>query len=138
MAFHPGADPLRAGVWLLLAAAPLFAQAPQAPAAKAVAGTASIVRTASHGCAIARSCMSDVLHGRDGQLAVMLKEESRRRWARLRSPGYFTYAPARIGWRSSCGITRGALAYVSGRIAADARGRAAETPTWSSAWTHAP
>jgi hypothetical protein len=101
----------------------VMAQEP-APAGriKAVVGTASIVRggqatPATLGAAVLES---DVLRtGADGQLALMLKDETRLSIG----PGTeitlatFTYVPAQTRLALVLRLARGALSYVSGRIA---------------------
>jgi hypothetical protein len=111
------------GLWLLLAAAPLPAQSPPAAGrVKAAVGAASIVRSgqavpATVGAAV---YTSDVLRtGRDGQLAVMLKDESRLSIGpdSELALATFAYAPAESRLALVVRLTRGVLAFVSGRIA---------------------
>lgn len=107
----------------LLAAVPLGAQSrPSAGRIKAVVGQASIVRDGRVMRAVVGAIVqeSDVLRtGSDGQLAVMLKDESRLSLG----PGSeltlarFAYAPAQDRLSLVVRVARGVLAYVSGRIA---------------------
>jgi len=111
------------GLWLLLAAAPLSAQAPPAAGrVKAAVGAASIVRNGQAVPAAVGEVVyaSDVLRtGRDGQLAVMLKDESRLSIGpdSELALATFAYAPAENQLALVVRLTRGALAFVSGRIA---------------------
>lgn len=110
-------------LWLLLAAAPLSAQSPDAAGrVKAAVGAASIVRNGQAGPATVGEVVyaSDVLRtGPDGQLAVMLKDESRLSIGpdSELALATFAYAPAESRLALVLRLTRGALAFVSGRIA---------------------
>jgi hypothetical protein len=124
---------MRFQVWALLAAlcgltlgvlpAPAAAQpAPGAGRVKAAIGTVSIVRAGQPTPATVGAVVyeSDVLRtGADGQLAVMLKDETRLSLG----PGSevalasFAYAPSDGRLSLVLRVARGALSYVSGRVA---------------------
>jgi hypothetical protein len=109
--------------WVVSGTAIAAQESPQgAGRVKAVVGTASIVRagTATPAAVGAVVYEGDLLRtGPDGQLAVMLKDESRVSLG----PGSevslstFTYAPTESRLALVVRMARGAMAYVSGRIA---------------------
>ncbi len=116
---------LAVSLGLLLALMPIPASAQPAAGAgrvKAAIGTVSIVRagqatTATVGMVVFES---DVLRtGADGQLAVMLKDESRLSLGPDSEVALstFTYAPADERLSLVVRVARGILSYVSGRIA---------------------
>lgn len=109
------------GLWLL-AASGLDAQAPGAGRIKVVVGTCSIVRSGQTTPAVVGALVheADVLRtGADGQMAIMLKDESRVSMGpnaelTLRR---FLYDPSEGQLGLVLRLARGALSYVSGRIA---------------------
>jgi hypothetical protein len=116
--------PLRsiAGVVLLLAAAPVFAQESAAGRIKLATGSVSIVR----GSAVLPAKVGDVVFeadsirtGADGRLGVTLKDDTRISLgpsSEIRVDR-FLYAPAEDQLGLVLKVVRGVVAYVSGRIA---------------------
>lgn len=110
------------GLWLVVAASGLEAQPPGAGRVKAVVGTCSIVRGGQTTPAVVGAIVheADLLRtGADGQMAIMLKDESRVSMGpnselTLRS---FLYDPSEGRLGLVLRLAQGALSYVSGRIA---------------------
>jgi hypothetical protein len=115
---------LAAGVVIVLGGAAAAQPAGPVPAGrvKVVSGTASIVRggqpqAAQVGAAVFES---DVLRtGSDGQLAVMLKDETRLSLGPDTEVALsrFTFEPAQSRLALALRLVQGAISYVSGRIA---------------------
>jgi hypothetical protein len=108
---------------LAFGAAPVFAQSDDAAGrVKAVAGDVVIVRAGTSSPARVGALVyeSDSLRtGTDGQLAVMLRDETRLALGPGSEVtlGAFTFAPADGRLSLVLRIARGALSYISGRIA---------------------
>jgi hypothetical protein len=110
------------GLWLVAASSQVNGQTPGAGRIKAVVGTCSIVRAGQPTPAVVGAVVleEDVLRtGSDGQLAIMLKDESRvsvgpNSELTLRT---FTYDPSQGRLALVLRMAHGALSYVSGRIA---------------------
>jgi hypothetical protein len=109
---------------LVALAHPVSAQdaVPAAGRVKAASGSATIVRSGQSSPAAVGAVVSesDVLRtGSDGQLAVMLKDESRLSMGPNSeiTLATFTYVPAESRLALVVRMARGALSYVSGRIA---------------------
>lgn len=110
------------GLWVVAAAANLEAQSAGAGRIKTVVGTCSIVRGGQTSAAVVGTVVHEadlVRTGSDGQIAIMLKDESRVSMGpnselALRT---FTYDPSAGQLGLVLRLARGALAYVSGRIA---------------------
>lgn len=111
-------------VALIFAAAPVFAQAPPRPAGqiKIASGSAFVVRGGTQLPAEAGQAIFEadtVKTGADGRLGITLKDDTRVSLG----PGSevrvnrFVYAPAEGRLGLVLGVVRGAMAYVSGRIA---------------------
>jgi hypothetical protein len=109
-------------LWLMAMGPSLKAQATGAGRIKAVVGTCSIVRLGQVTPAVvgAQVQETDVLRtGGDGQLAVMLKDESRLSMGPNSELALstFTYVPSEGRLALVLRVARGMLSYVSGRIA---------------------
>lgn len=124
MPFLVSPKPIAMCCLAMLAIAPAVMAQPSAGAGrvKTSVGSASIVRAGQSSPASVGALVyeSDVLRtGADGQLAVMLKDDTRISLG----PGsevalaVFTYAPAEGRLGMVLRVTRGTMAYVSGRIA---------------------
>jgi hypothetical protein len=110
-------------LWLAATPPPVHAQASGAGRIKAVVGTASILREGRTKPAVVGALVyeSDVLStGRNGQLAVMLRDESRVSLGPNSelTLSAFAYAPSEGRLALALRMARGMLSYVSGRIAA--------------------
>jgi hypothetical protein len=109
-------------LWLVAMGPSLKAQATGAGRIKAVVGTCSIVRLGQATPAVVGALVheTDVLRtGGDGQLAVMLKDESRLSMGPNSelTLSTFTYVPSEGRLALVLRVARGMLSYVSGRIA---------------------
>lgn len=110
------------GLWLVAASSQVAAQSPVAGRIKAVVGTCSIVRGGQTTAAVVGALVQEadlVRTGSDGQLSIMLKDESRVSVgpnAEL-TLSTFSYDPAEGHLGLVLRLTRGALSYISGRIA---------------------
>jgi hypothetical protein len=110
------------GLCLVAASSQVNAQAAGAGRIKAVVGTCSIVRGGQSAAAAVGALVHEedvVRTGSDGQLAIMLKDESRLSLGpnselSLRT---FTYDPSQGRLALVLRMAHGALSYVSGRIA---------------------
>ena len=110
-------------LWLVAAIPALHAQASGAGRIQAVVGTASILREGHTRQAVVGGLVyeSDVLRtGGNGQLAVMLRDESRLAIGPNSelTLSAFAYAPSEGRLALALRMARGALSYISGRIAA--------------------
>jgi hypothetical protein len=110
-------------LWLAATLPPVQARGSGAGRIKAVVGTASIVREGHTKPAVvgAQVYESDVLRtGFNGQLAVMLRDESRVSIGPNSelTLSAFSYAPSEGKLALALRMARGVLSYVSGRIAA--------------------
>ncbi|HVG83112.1 MAG TPA: FecR domain-containing protein [Vicinamibacterales bacterium] len=109
-------------LWLAAMAPQVKAQSPGAGRVKVVAGTATIVREGQATPAVVGALVheTDVLRtGGDGQLAIMLKDESRLSMGPNSevTVATFTYAPSEGRMGLVLRMARGVFSYVSGRIA---------------------
>jgi hypothetical protein len=109
-------------LWLMAMGLTLRAQVTGAGRIKAVVGSCSIVRQGQATPAVVGALVqeTDVLRtGSDGQLAVMLKDESRLSVGPNSelTVSTFTYVPSEGRLALVLRVARGMLSYVSGRIA---------------------
>jgi hypothetical protein len=109
-------------LWLAAMAPQVKAQSPAAGRVKVVVGTASIVREGQATPAVVGALVqeADVLRtGGDGQLAIMLKDESRLSMGPNSevTVATFIYAPSEGRMGLVLRMARGLFSYVSGRIA---------------------
>jgi hypothetical protein len=110
-------------LWLAATLSPVHARSSGAGRIKAVVGTASIVREGHTKQAVVGGLVyeSDVLRtGSNGQLSVMLRDESRLAIGPNSelTLSAFAYAPSEGRLALAVRMARGALSYISGRIAA--------------------
>jgi hypothetical protein len=110
-------------VALVFAAAPVFAQAPRpAGLIKIASGSAFVVRAGAQLPAEAGQAIFEadtVKTGADGRLGITLKDDTRVSLGPSSEVrvNRFVYAPAEGRLGLVLGVVRGAMAYVSGRIA---------------------